>query len=145
MAEFQWWLLIVGLVAGAGLVAVISMDGRRREEDLGDLERQAETTWIADRLSRRDPALDPRTVEAVLGLHRQYLSLPPPDRLIVAGEAGPAETSAALDHDPDRPPHDVRDDGGRSADEDLAGAGVEHAPTGQEAHAGAHGEQRPDR
>src|SRR4029077_2998205 len=38
MAEFQWWLLLVGLVAGGGLVAVVTMDGRRREEDLADLE-----------------------------------------------------------------------------------------------------------
>ena len=37
MAEFQWWLLIVGLVAGGGLVAIVSMDGRRREEDLAEL------------------------------------------------------------------------------------------------------------
>ena len=37
MAEFQWWLLIVGLVAGGGLVAVVSMDGRRREQDISEL------------------------------------------------------------------------------------------------------------
>ena len=49
MAEFQWWLLLVGLVAGGGLVAIVSMDGRRNEEDLVELERRAEATWIADR------------------------------------------------------------------------------------------------
>ena len=109
MAEFQWWLLIVGLLAGGGLVAVVTMDGRRREEDIGDLERRAEATWIAGRVAgRRERSIDPRTVEAVLRAHREYLSLPPPDELVV------------LDRDPDEVPDEVRDDGRRGADEDLA-------------------------
>jgi len=109
MAEFQWWLLIVGLLAGGGLVAVVTMDGRRREEDIGDLERRAEATWIAGRVAgRRERSIDPRTVEAVLRAHREYLSLPPPDELVV------------LDRDPDEVPDEVGDDGRRGADEDLA-------------------------
>ena len=109
MAEFQWWLLIVGLLAGGGLVAVVTMDSRRREEDIGDLERRAEATWIAGRVAgRRERSIDPRTVEAVLRAHREYLSLPPPDELVV------------LDRDPDEMPDEVRDDGRRGADEDLA-------------------------
>ena len=111
MAEVQWWLLLVGLVAGGGLVAVVSMDGRRRDEDLADLERRAEATWIADRLSARDRTLSPELVEAVLRVHREYLTLPPPDRLLVGS-----------DGDPDRQPDDVRDDRGRGTDEDLPGA-----------------------
>ena len=59
MAEFQWWLLLVGLVAGGGLVAIVSMDSRRRDEDLADAERAAEATWIADRLYAQDPSLEP--------------------------------------------------------------------------------------
>ena len=51
MAEFQWWLLLVGLVAGGGLVAVVSMEGRRREQDISELEQRAEATWIADQLA----------------------------------------------------------------------------------------------
>jgi hypothetical protein len=109
MAEFQWWLLIVGLLAGGGLVAVVTMDGRRREEDIGELERRAEATWIAGRVAgRRERSIDPRTVEAVLRAHREYLSLPPPDELVV------------LDRDPDQMPDEVRDDGRGGADEDLA-------------------------
>jgi len=109
MAEFQWWLLLVGLVAGGGLVAVVSMDGRRREEDLADLERRAEASWIAERLTPLDPGLDPRTVESVLRMHRDYLSLPPPDRLVSDGDA-------------DREPDEIGDDRSRRADEDLSGA-----------------------
>jgi len=137
MAEFQWWLLIVGLVAGGGLVAVVSMDGKRREEDLDDLERRAEATWIADRLSHRHRELDPRTVESVLRVHREYLALPPPDRLIVEG----GESS---DGDPDRVADDIRDDGSDHSDEHLARPRVQQTAPGQEAHAGADREQRPD-
>jgi hypothetical protein len=115
MAEFQWWLLIVGLLAGGGLVAVVTMDGRRREEDIGELERRAEATWIAGRVAgRRERSIDPRTVEAVLRAHREYLSLPPPDELVVRG------LDHELDRDPDEMPDEVRDDGRRGTDEDLA-------------------------
>lgn len=119
MAEFQWWLLIVGLLAGGGLVAVVTMDGRRREEDIGELERRAEATWIAGRVAgRRERSIDPRTVEAVLRAHREYLSLPPPDELVVRGPE--AEAREELDRDPDEMADQVRDDSRRSADEDLA-------------------------
>ena len=80
MAEFQWWLLLVGLVAGGGLVAVVFLDGARREADIDEAELPAEASWIASRL---DPGrgLRPGDVEAVLREHREYRLLPPPDRL----------------------------------------------------------------
>lgn len=81
MAEFQWWLLLVGLVAGGGLVAVVFLDGARREQDLEEAELPAEAQWIADRLGSRGGQLDPVDVEAVLREHREYRQLPPPDRL----------------------------------------------------------------
>jgi hypothetical protein len=100
MAEFQWWLLLVGLVAGGGLVAVVSMDSRRREQDISELEQRAEAAWIADQLGgARGP--DPSTVESVLRAHREYLSLQPPDRLIVEEEDSPTEY--ALDPVAQRP------------------------------------------
>src|SRR5436190_13042706 len=146
MAEFQWWLLLVGLVAGGGLVAVVSMDARRREEDLAELERRAEATWIADHLGRyEDGTPDARMVETVLRAHRAYLSLPPPDRLFVDGGADEDAAASAeedLDVDPDRAPDDVRDDGRGRADEHLAGTTEQHAAAREEAHAGADREQR---
>jgi hypothetical protein len=155
MAEIQWWLLIVGLVAGGGLVAVVSMDARRREEDLSELERRAEATWIAEQLSYRDRALDPHTVESVLRAHREYLSLPPPDRLVVEDEPDldgdrdlegqpDLDRDLALDGDADRSPDDVRDDGRGRTDEDLARAAEQRTAARQQAHAGADREQRPD-
>lgn len=155
MAEFQWWLLLVGLVAGGGLVAVVSMDGRRREEDLAELEQRAEATWIAERLGGLESDLDAGTVASILRIHREYLTLPPPDRLLVDGEPVgtdghtlswvDASDVAASDGDPDRMPHEVGDDGGGGADEDLPAPGEEHAPARQEADAGTDGEQRRDR
>lgn len=128
MAEFQWWLLLVGIVAGGGLVAIVTMDSRRRDEDLAEAERRAEASWIAERLYARDPALDPDTVEAVLQVHREYLALPPPDRLIIDGrphaldgrpirEASPGTPGS--DGDPDQVADHVGDDRRRGADEDL--------------------------
>jgi hypothetical protein len=131
MADFQWWLLLVGLVAGGGLVAVLSMDGKRREHDLDELERTAEANWIAERMRGSRRALDGSTVEAVLDLHREYLGLPPPD--------------AYLDGSPDGVADDVRDDRRGRSDEDLARAGDEQAAASEEADAGAHGEQGSER
>ena len=108
MAEFQWWLLLVGLVAGGGLVAVVTMDGRRREEDLADLERQAEANWITERVKGLDPDIDARTVASILQIHREYLTLPPPDRIVGMSDGGA-----------DGQPDDVGHDGGGGSDEDL--------------------------
>lgn len=81
MAEFQWWLLLVGLVFGGGLVAVVLLDGARREQDLDSAELPAEARWIAERLASRTGNLDPAAIEGVLREHREYRQLPPPDRL----------------------------------------------------------------
>lgn len=162
MAEFQWWLLLVGLVAGGALVAVVSMDGRRREQDLEELERRAETNWIAERLAGSEQWLDAPAVDAVLRLHREYLGMPPPDALLVEGDAegeladeeavhrGEADydwldRDPDLDRDSDHMPDEVRDDGRGGTDQDLAGPGEQQAAAGEEAHAGANREQRADR
>ncbi len=89
MAEFQWWLLLVGLVAGGGLVAVVMMDGARREEDVEAEERPAEAGWIVERLQASGRRADRDVVEAVLALHEQYRTAPPPDEIVIAGTEGP--------------------------------------------------------
>jgi hypothetical protein len=81
MAEFQWWLLLVGLVAGGGLVAVVFLDGARREQDIEEAELPAEANWIAARLGSGEWRLGPAAIEAVLREHREYRLMPPPDRL----------------------------------------------------------------
>jgi hypothetical protein len=124
MAEFQWWLLLVGLVAGGGLVAIVSMDARRRDEDLAAAEQRAEATWIADRVASQAAGLDAETVEAILRVHREYLSLPAPDRLLVDGvphtlDGRPMFADPLGDRDPDEVADDVRDDRRHGTDQDL--------------------------
>lgn len=72
-AEFNWWLLIVGVAAGAGLAWLTLSDWGRRDEDLEMDERAAEAAWIADVLRERGDAIDALETEEVLALHREYL------------------------------------------------------------------------
>lgn len=152
MAEFQWWLLLVGLVAGGGLVAVVSMDGRRREQDVEGIERRAEVNWIVERMADTAQWIEADAVESVLRLHRDYLGMPPPDAILVDGEdRGRVDLErddlgvGELEGDPDDVADEIRDDRRRRADEDLARPREQQAPAGQEADPGADGEQRADR
>ena len=78
-AEFNWWLLIVGLVIGAGLVWLILADSSRREADVTERERAAEARWIAAELRRVGRGVDDDDVADILDLHAAYLTAPPPD------------------------------------------------------------------
>ena len=82
MAEFQWWLLLVGLVIGGGIVAVVYLDGSRRDQDLESRELSAEAAWIADRLTATGRSVDEAAIEQVLREHRAYRAELPPDRLV---------------------------------------------------------------
>lgn len=93
MAEFQWWLLLVGLVAGGGIVAVVYLDSARRDQDIEDRELPAEAAWIADRLAERGRTIDDGTVHQILLEHRAYRAEPPPDRLTL-GEPEPSSPPA---------------------------------------------------
>src|SRR5688500_4558174 len=76
--EFNWWLLIVGLVIGAGLVWLVLLDSRRREDEVSAAERTAESVWLADILADAGTPLSPAVVRHVLDLHADYLAMPPP-------------------------------------------------------------------
>ena len=78
-AEFNWWLLIVGLVVGAGLVWFVMMDARRREIDIDELERPREALWLSRMLGDEGHEVTPDVAERLLSLHRAYLEAPPPD------------------------------------------------------------------
>ena len=126
MAEFQWWLLIVGLVAGGGLVAVILMDGSRNAADVTAEERRAEANWISRWLAGEGRSVSPSDVETILEAHQTYLSLPPPDSLTPAGGEASAPAPAAppesADGDADRAADEVGHDRRGGADQDLASA-----------------------
>jgi hypothetical protein len=83
-AEFNWWLLIVGIVVGGALTWLVIADSSRRDIELTGEETDAEAGWIARTLA--DPDLDADAVERVLRAHRRYLGFPAPDVLVDPAE-----------------------------------------------------------
>ena len=77
-AEFNVWLLIVGLVVGAGLVWLVVMDSRRGESEVDSVERPREAAWLSAVMTEDGFDVDPDTAERLLILHRTYLDAPPP-------------------------------------------------------------------
>ena len=96
IAEFNVWLLIVGLVVGAGLAWLVMMDGRRRETEIDAVELPREAAWLSAVLTEDGYDVSPEAAEQALLLHRAYLGAPPPDP---APEASP---DPAPEEPPDR-------------------------------------------
>jgi hypothetical protein len=86
-AEFNWWLLMVGLVVGAGLVWFVVADQRRREVDIDAEERAREALWLSASLADEGHDVSPELAERLLALHRAYLEAPPPDEVDDAEDA----------------------------------------------------------
>jgi hypothetical protein len=78
-AEFNVWLLIVGLVVGAGLVWLVVMDSRRRESEIDAVELPREAAWLSAVMIEDGDEVSPEVAERLLLLHRAYLDAPPPD------------------------------------------------------------------
>jgi hypothetical protein len=92
IAEFNWWLLIVGLVVGVGLTWLVLADTRRRDVDVEERELVDEAAWLADEMAAEGEPMPPEVAERMLRLHRVYLGIsePPPD-------PGFAETSTIVE------------------------------------------------
>ena len=79
-AEFQWWLLLVGLVIGALLVFLVMADFSRSADEQADAELGREADWIAGliRPSQGPPdrPVEPATIEEILRLNREWLAGP---------------------------------------------------------------------
>jgi hypothetical protein len=80
MGDFNWWLLIIGVVAGGLLTWLVLAESKRQEGEIGETELPAEAAWIARTLAT--PAVDAALAEDVLRAHRRYLGFPPPDVLV---------------------------------------------------------------
>ncbi|HET9455849.1 MAG TPA: hypothetical protein VFO78_00800 [Candidatus Limnocylindrales bacterium] len=113
-AEFNWWLLIVGLVIGASLTWLVMAETTRREVDVAESERRSEALWIAAILGRGGRDVPVERVEDVLRLHREYLAAPPPDDPAEPAEpaepavpAEPVATAAPADEVPGSKAPDV--------------------------------------
>jgi len=74
-AEFNWWLLIVGLVVGAGLTWLVISDSRRRDVDVSEAEIPVEAAWLASTMAAEGEPLPAHVTERVLRLHRAYLGI----------------------------------------------------------------------
>ncbi len=75
-ADFQWWLLIVGLVIGALLVFLVMADFSRSADEQADAELSREADWIATQFAPTDHPLAPALVEDILRLNRDWLAGP---------------------------------------------------------------------
>jgi len=123
-AEFDWWLLLVGVVAGAALMWLVLADSVRREEDVSADETVAEAGWIARSLADDGHPIEPDVAERVLWAHRRYLRLPPPDALVDPGELDAPPADGPLLDAP--PPADAPADDAGSVNEPVA-----RAPAGE--------------
>ena len=96
-AEFNVWLLIVGLIVGAGLAWLVLMDSRRREAEVDADERPREAAWLSLVMAEDGFEVSPEAAERLLLLHRAYLGAPPPDPI----EDEPAAEIDAMEPTPD--------------------------------------------
>lgn len=103
-AEFNVWLLIVGLVLGAGLVWLVVMDSRRREAEVDAVERPREAAWLSVVMAEDGYDVSPEAAERLLLLHRAYLGAPPPDEIEddeIPAQSPPPSTGGASSDGPD--------------------------------------------
>lgn len=96
--DFNWWLLVVGAVAGVAITWLVLADSRRREEELAEEELTAEAGWIARTLPG---SLDRDAVERVLRAHRRYLGFAPPDTFVDPAELKALERERTASGDPE--------------------------------------------
>ena len=94
-AEFNWWLLLLGLVVGGGLTWLVLAETRRREQDLEDDELAEEAAWLEVRMAEEGRPLPAETLERVVRLHRAYLAIEPPDEM-PDEEWGPEEPATPV-------------------------------------------------
>ncbi len=113
-AEFNVWLLIVGLVVGAGLVWLVILDSRRRESEIDEVERLGEAAWLSAVMAEEGVEVSPDTADRMLQLHRAYLEAPPPDGAI-------GGTAATVTDEPAADQPAPEDAGSEPAEEDRVG------------------------
>jgi hypothetical protein len=112
-AEFNVWLLIVGLVLGAGLILLVVIDSRRAEAEIDADERPREAAWLSLVLAEDGFDVSPEAAERLLILHRAYLGAPPPDEIaadVPAGELPTAEGEGGFGGSGQRPPTSTGDE-----------------------------------
>jgi hypothetical protein len=74
---FQWWLVILGIGLGAGLLWLVLGRLPRQDDDVGPRERDAEAAWISQTIEAGGGIAPVALVDEILELHASYLDGPP--------------------------------------------------------------------
>jgi hypothetical protein len=89
---FAWWLLILGIGIGIGLLWLVIGRIPREQDDVSAEERAAEAAWISGVIGRYGGVAPEPLVEEILELHDQYLKGPALEPA-AADVFGPADQS----------------------------------------------------
>ena len=131
MAEFNLWLLIVGIAAGAAVMWLVIGTLARNDDEESAEERELEAAWIADTIEQHGGRAPATLVEQILALHRRYLQ-GGPGIPVPVGEPEGADSAAVDEADaeaadvpsaagePDLAPEATVDDGSAAAASDQA-------------------------
>lgn len=71
---FAWWLVVLGIAIGVGLVWLFLVRLPRTESDVDDAELVAEAEWISHTIESYGGLAPQALVEEILEMHRQYLA-----------------------------------------------------------------------
>lgn len=71
---FAWWLIVLGIAIGVGLVWLFVVRLPRTDADVGASETPIEAEWISRNIETYGGLAPQPLVEEVLELHRQYLA-----------------------------------------------------------------------
>jgi hypothetical protein len=90
---FAWWLIVLGIAIGVGLVWLFLVKLPRTESDVDDSEMVAEALWISQTIENYGGVAPQALVEEILEMHRQYLNsgvpaaaAPEPEEAFAAAE-----------------------------------------------------------
>jgi hypothetical protein len=73
MAEFNLWLLVLGIAAGAAVTWVVIGTIARNDDEVAAEEQAAEADWIARTIEEHGGRAPTQLVAQILSLHRRYL------------------------------------------------------------------------
>jgi hypothetical protein len=73
MAEFNLWLLVLGIAAGAAVTWVVIGTIARNDDEVAAEEQAAEAEWIAGTIDEHGGRAPTELVAQILALHRRYL------------------------------------------------------------------------
>ena len=102
MAEFNIWLLVLGIAAGAAVTWVVIGTISRNDDEVAAEEQAAEAEWIAQTIEEHGGRAPTQLVAQILGLHRRYLQggavvpVPPPGPEEEAADRRVADGAAAV-------------------------------------------------